>query len=428
MAKGFSPDVAEYEYEVDENGNEIKVLLNPCGAVYGYCRVSTNQQNLDRQFAAMADYGVPEYKIFADKESGSNFNRPAYKKMLRVLRKGDIIVILDLDRLGRNYQEILDQWRMITQDLGCGIHVISMPLLNTSGDPSDLLNKFISDMMLQVLSFVADNERKSLLERQRQGIDAALRKRKVMIGRPKKPIPWDFWEIYVMWKTQKYSALDLWKYCHECFGMSQRTFYRRINELDQRFGDIPAERLHDLIFDKELFNGIPFDNERIELGIGYYNMFTPNPFKIREKQIRKKERLEENPDLAYEDEERQQRELLEKRQREFRAQFNMPAPTIFDRTDMPRTLIRRDPTQKASAVIQSEIPNNKYAKRVGRAKSGLDTRVVTGGAKYASAHMSNSGIEQAVVLIDDKPIIPPNAKKRVISSDNETATKTISVL
>lgn len=124
-------------------------LQNPFGRVYGYVRVSTNTQCTDRQLDAMLDYGVPENHIFIEKQSGKNFNRPMYKKLIRLIRKGDIIVIKSIDRLGRNYQDIIDQWRIITQDIGCGIHVIDMPTLNTSGDPTDLLSKFITDMMLQ---------------------------------------------------------------------------------------------------------------------------------------------------------------------------------------------------------------------------------------------------------------------------------------
>lgn len=162
-------------------GNKIK---NKYGEVWGYVRVSTKEQHEDRQLIALEEYGVDNTHIFIDKQSGKNFNRPAYKRLVRIVRKGDIIVIKSIDRLGRNYQDIIDQWRMITQDIGCGIHVIDMPLLNTSGDPEDLLNKFITDMMLQVLSFVAQNERENTITRQKEGIEAAKRRRKVRIGRP----------------------------------------------------------------------------------------------------------------------------------------------------------------------------------------------------------------------------------------------------
>ena len=274
-------------------------LHNDMGEVWGYCRVSTVQQKTDRQEIAMEEYGVPATKIFIDKQSGKSFNRPAYKKMIRILRKGDIIVIKSIDRLGRNYQEIIDQWRMITQDLGCGIYVIDMPLLNTTGDPEDLISKFITDMMLQVLSFVAQNERENTISRQREGIDAARRKRIVTIGRPKIPMPFDFWQIFVMWKKREYSTTDLYRFCHETYGMSNRTFYRRINELNQRYGDLPPERLDDLILDKEFFEGIHFDNERLEQGIGYYNQYVlNNPDKERALRERHRKEKEEKPELS----------------------------------------------------------------------------------------------------------------------------------
>ena len=190
-----------------------KKLENKYGEIFGYARVSTTQQHEDRQMIALEEYGVDPSHIFLDKFSGKSFNRPAYKKMLRILRKGDIIVIKSIDRLGRNYQDIIDQWRMITIDIGCGIHVLDMPILNTSGDPEDLTSKFITDMMLQVLSFVAQNERETTIKRQQEGIAAAKRRRKIKIGRPKKKMPYDFWSIYLAWKSGKYKSSDLWRYC-----------------------------------------------------------------------------------------------------------------------------------------------------------------------------------------------------------------------
>ena len=112
--------------------------------------MSSSQQRLDRQIIALTDYGVDINMIFMDKESGKNLNRPAYKKLIRCIRRGDLIVIKSIDRLGRNYDEIIDQWKMITVDIGCGIHVLDMPMLNTAGDSNDVMDKFINDMMLQV--------------------------------------------------------------------------------------------------------------------------------------------------------------------------------------------------------------------------------------------------------------------------------------
>ena len=394
-------------------------LHNDMGEVWGYCRVSTTQQKTDRQEIAMEEYGVPATKIFIDKQSGKSFNRPAYKKMIRILRKGDIIVIKSIDRLGRNYQEIIDQWRMITQDLGCGIYVIDMPLLNTTGDPEDLISKFITDMMLQVLSFVAQNERENTITRQREGIDAARRKRIVSIGRPKIPMPFDFWQIFVMWKKREYTTNDLFRYCHEAYGMSNRTFYRRINELNQRYGDLPPERLDDLILDKEFFNGICFDNERIEQGIGYYNQYVlNNPEKERKLRERHRKEKEEKPELTKEEEEALQRAMLYKRQQEFRERFNMPALSIFDRTDMPTKLIKRpDP-------IPPKLSKN--GKRIGRPPNRSKTDMfINGDGQVYNCHTKQSGIDQAVILYDKDPCIPNIDESKL---DSQKPMKTIVII
>ena len=394
-------------------------LHNDMGEVWGYCRVSTTQQKTDRQEIAMEEYGVPATKIFIDKQSGKSFNRPAYKKMIRILRKGDIIVIKSIDRLGRNYQEIIDQWRMITQDLGCGIYVIDMPLLNTTGDPEDLISKFITDMMLQVLSFVAQNERENTITRQREGIDAARRKRIVSIGRPKIPMPFDFWQIFVMWKKRECTTNDLFRYCHEAYGMSNRTFYRRINELNQRYGNLPPERLDDLILDKEFFNGICFDNERIEQGIGYYNQYVlNNPEKERKLRERHRKEKEEKPELTKEEEEALQRAMLYKRQQEFRERFNMPALSIFDRTDMPTELIKRpDP-------IPPKLSKN--GKRIGRPPNRSKTDMfINGDGQVYNCHTKQSGIDQAVVLYDKDPCIPNIDESKL---DSQKPMKTIVII
>ena len=394
-------------------------LHNDMGEVWGYCRVSTTQQKTDRQEIAMEEYGVPATKIFIDKQSGKSFNRPAYKKMIRILRKGDIIVIKSIDRLGRNYQEIIDQWRMITQDLGCGIYVIDMPLLNTTGDPEDLISKFITDMMLQVLSFVAQNERENTITRQREGIDAARRKRIVSIGRPKIPMPFDFWQIFVMWKKRECTTNDLFRYCHEAYGMSNRTFYRRINELNQRYGDLPPERLDDLILDKEFFNGICFDNERIEQGIGYYNQYVlNNPEKERKLRERHRKEKEEKPELTKEEEEALQRAMLYKRQQEFRERFNMPALSIFDRTDMPTELIKRpDP-------IPPKLSKN--GKRIGRPPNRTKTdMIINMDGQVYNCHTKQSGIDQAVVLYDKDPCIPNIDESKL---DSQKPMKTIVII
>ena len=389
------------------------------GNLYGYIRVSTREQNEDRQILALKELSIPEKNLFIDKQSGKSFNRPAYKKMIRILRKGDIIVIKSIDRLGRNYQEIIDQWRMITQDLGCGIYVIDMPLLNTTGDPEDLISKFITDMMLQVLSFVAQNERENTITRQREGINAARRKRIVSIGRPKIPMPFDFWQIFVMWKKRECTTNDLFRYCHEAYGMSNRTFYRRINELNQRYGNLPPERLDDLILDKEFFNGICFDNERIEQGIGYYNQYVlNNPEKERKLRERHRKEKEEKPELTKEEEEALQRAMLYKRQQEFRERFNMPALSIFDRTDMPTELIKRpDP-------IPPKLSKN--GKRIGRPPNRSKTDMfINGDGQVYNCHTKQSGIDQAVVLYDKDPCIPNIDESKL---DSQKPMKTIVII
>lgn len=304
--------------------NEQGILINPWGEIWGYCRVSTKDQNTDRQENAMLEYGVDPKHIFIEHESGKNFNRPLYKRLIRVVRKGDIIVIKSIDRLGRNYQDIIDQWRLITQDIGCGIHVLDMPTLNTSGNPSDLLSKFITDMMLQVLSFVAQNERENTLKRQKEGMEAARKRGTTKIGRPKIKMPFEFWEVYITWKTGKVMTKDMIAYCREKYGMCQRTFYRRIRELDQRFGDIPPDKLRDLIVEDDFYDGIEFSMERCENAIGIYNPYINDPKYERDRRQAKK--LEEDQHAeqnAKEEEEEIKRIILEKRQMDFKDKFGI---------------------------------------------------------------------------------------------------------
>ena len=152
------------------------------GCVYGYVRVSSADQNEERQRIAMAQEGLKEKDIFMDKQSGKDFDRPAYRRLLHVLREGDILVVKSIDRLGRDYEEIIEQWRCITKEIKADIKVIDMPLLDTTLS-KDLLGTFIADLVLQVLSFAAENERENIRQRQREGIDAALA-RGVRFGRP----------------------------------------------------------------------------------------------------------------------------------------------------------------------------------------------------------------------------------------------------
>lgn len=166
--------------------------------VYGYCRVSSRDQNEDRQLIAMLDVKVPEKNIFVDKQSGKNFERTQYKKLVKKLKPDDLLYIKSIDRLGRNYEEIQNQWRELTKCKGVDICVIDMPLLDTRRG-KDLIGTFLSDIVLQVLSFVAENERLNIRQRQAEGI-AAAKSRGVRFGRPPKPLPESFQKVFTRWK------------------------------------------------------------------------------------------------------------------------------------------------------------------------------------------------------------------------------------
>ena len=194
------------------------------GTVYGYIRVSTKEQNEDRQRIAMEEAGVPERNVYMDKQSGKDFNRPQYRKQLRKLKKDDLLYIKSIDRLGRNYEEILQQWRYLTKDKGIDIVVLDMPLLDTRRG-KDLMGTFLSDIVLQVLSFVAENERTNIRQRQAEGI-AAAKARGVRFGRPEKEIPADFGEIVAAWEQKQLPISEALTRCD----MSEATFYRRLRE------------------------------------------------------------------------------------------------------------------------------------------------------------------------------------------------------
>lgn len=177
--------------------------------IYGYIRVSSTDQNEDRQIVALSQAGVPAKNIYMDKLSGKDFERPEYKKMVKKLKSGDLLYVLSIDRLGRNYEEIQNQWRILTKEKGIDIVVIDMPLLDTRRD-KDLMGTFIADLVLQVLSFVAQSERERIRERQRQGIDAA-KARGVRFGRPVKIPPDDFPEMVSQWEKKIICFQDLKK-------------------------------------------------------------------------------------------------------------------------------------------------------------------------------------------------------------------------
>lgn len=192
---------------------------------YGYVRVSSKDQNEDRQLIAMREFGVPEQNIFLDKQSGKDFNRPAYKKLLKVIKPGDTFVIKSIDRLGRNYEEIIEHWRMISKKRDAGIVVIDMPLLDTRSKDRDLTGIFIADLVLQILSYVAQTEREFNRQRQAEGI-AAAKAKGVKFGRPPKERTEEFYELLEEWKTGRVSARQAARH----LGIDHKTFSRWASE------------------------------------------------------------------------------------------------------------------------------------------------------------------------------------------------------
>lgn len=179
--------------------------------IYAYCRVSSRDQNEDRQLIAMKEAGVKKKNIYVDKQSGKDFERPNYKRLVGKLKEDDLLYILSIDRLGRNYEEILVQWRLLTREKKIDIVVIDMPLLDTRRG-KDLMGTFLSDIVLQVLSFVAENERNNIRQRQKEGIEAAKIKG-VKFGRPPAPLPEGFQDVYQSWLEGK---ITLTKAAQEC--------------------------------------------------------------------------------------------------------------------------------------------------------------------------------------------------------------------
>ncbi|MBQ1614739.1 MAG: recombinase family protein [Selenomonas sp.] len=193
---------------------------------YAYIRVSSLDQNESRQLKAVQELRIPKRNIYLDKQSGKDFQRDNYKKLLRVLRKGDLLYILSIDRLGRNYKEIQNQWRYLTSELEIDICVIDMPLLDTRRY-KDLLGTFIADIVLQILSFVAESERDNIRKRQAQGITAA-KANGIRFGRPEVKIPANFESLVKRWRNQGISLEQLLKACR----ISKSTFYRRLREMN----------------------------------------------------------------------------------------------------------------------------------------------------------------------------------------------------
>ena len=192
--------------------------------IYGYVRVSSTDQNEDRQMLEMQRLKIKKKNIYIDKQSGKDFNRPSYQRLLGKLKKGDLLYVKSIDRLGRNYREIQDQWRVLTKEMEVDVVVIDMPLLDTRVY-KDLMGTFIADLVLQVLSFVAENERVNIRKRQEEGIKAAKLKG-VMFGRPMIKVPNNFGSLVKQWERGHIRAEDVAKECD----MSIATFYRRLRE------------------------------------------------------------------------------------------------------------------------------------------------------------------------------------------------------
>lgn len=192
---------------------------------YGYIRVSAKDQNSDRQLIALRECSIRDKDIFLDKMSGKDFERPQYMKMLKRLKSGDLLVIKSIDRLGRDYSEILEQWRKITKEIGANIQVLDMPLLNTDSVQENLTGIFISDLVLQILAYVAETERSFIKQRQAEGI-AAAKARGVKFGCEKCELPEQFDKYFQMWKNGEISTRKAAEELH----ISHSTFYRRCKE------------------------------------------------------------------------------------------------------------------------------------------------------------------------------------------------------
>ena len=207
--------------------NNRSIPMNKQKNIYGYIRVSSCDQNEDRQYREIKKLGVEGCNIFVDKQSGKDFDRPQYNRLIKKVKKGDLLYILSIDRLGRNYEEIQNQWRILTKKIGIDIVVIDMPLLDTRLG-KDLMGTFIADLVLQILSFVAESERDNIKRRQAQGIEAA-KLRGVKFGRPELPLPENYLDCYELWKKGKLPATTAAKQC----GMPVSTFRYRAKKIEE---------------------------------------------------------------------------------------------------------------------------------------------------------------------------------------------------
>lgn len=201
--------------------------------LFGYIRVSTKDQNEDRQLIALSVFEIPKKNLFIDKQSGKDFDRPAYRRLLRRLRRDDLLIVKSIDRLGRNYEEIISQWKHITKAIGADILIVDMPLLDTRRD-KDLLGTFISDLVLQVLSFVSQTERENIRQRQAEGI-AAAKARGVKFGRPRLPVPQCFPALYGQWVAGSITS----RAAAKLMNVSQGTFLSWSKRFAGKEVDIP---------------------------------------------------------------------------------------------------------------------------------------------------------------------------------------------
>ncbi|MCI6711861.1 MAG: recombinase family protein [Firmicutes bacterium] len=195
--------------------------------LYGYVRVSSRDQNEERQLRALYETGVRQKNIFVDKQSGSDFERPQYQRLIKRIKPDDVLYIKSIDRLGRNYQEILEQWRFLVREKRADIVVMDMPLLDTRHG-KDLMGTFLSDIVLQILSFVAENERMNIRQRQAEGI-AAAKAKGVRFGRPPLPLPKNFHEIHASWRERKITLEEAAQAC----GMPVGTFYGKARRYEE---------------------------------------------------------------------------------------------------------------------------------------------------------------------------------------------------
>lgn len=192
--------------------------------IYGYVRVSTKEQNENRQLIALQAFPVSEKNIYMDKLSGKDFNRPQYRRLLKKLRPGDLLVVKSIDRFGRNYEEILQQWRVITKEKRADVLVLDMPLLDTRKSGNDLTGTFVADLVLQILSYVAQTERENIHQRQMEGI-AAAKLRGVKFGRPRKDVPERFWQLKKDWEDKKITSREAARQ----LSIAQDTFLRWVH-------------------------------------------------------------------------------------------------------------------------------------------------------------------------------------------------------